>query len=355
MSLRDLILKADAIDLLRDNMKLQEIADKLGCTAADGSVEITAINSLDDAVNGEISFLTDKSYSSKLVATKASAAIVPKGTDSVEGVVLLYVDNVDEAVDILLQMFAPELEGPDFQHHPTAAVAPSAKLGKNVIVGPSAVIEKGVEIGDNTTIGAGSYIGQKVKIGSNCRIWPNVVVNHCCVIGDKVDINSNTSIGTDGFGYRMVDGKHKHIPHIGNVVIEDDVEIGANVCIDRAKFGSTVIGTGTKIDNLVQIAHNVKIGANSIIVSQVGIAGSCHIGSYVVLAGQVGMGDHAVVEDRVMVGPKSGIMQGQVVAAGSKVIGNPVQNFSDVMRQIAVIKKLPDMAKKVNKVLKQID
>ena len=336
-------------------MKLQDIANNLGCDVADGSIEITAINSLENASEGEITFLTDKSYSSKLATTSASAAIVPKDTDVSGDVAFLFVDNVDEAVEKLLLMFAPELYEPDFQHHPTAAIDPGARLGKNVVVGPSAVVDKGADIGDNTTIGSGCYIGQKVKVGSNCRIWPNVVINHSCIIGDNVDINANTTIGTDGFGYRTVDGVHKHIPHIGNVVIEDNVDIGANVCIDRAKFGSTFIGSGTKIDNLVQIAHNVQIGSNCIIVSQTGIAGSTRIGQYVVLAGKAAIADHAVIEDFAMVGPKAGVMQGQVIARGSKVLGNPAQNIGDEMRLMATLKKLPEMARKVNKVLKQID
>ena len=334
-------------------MKLKEIAEKLGVSISDGDIDIAAINSLDDAVVGEISFLTDKSYTSKLSDTKASAVVVPIDVEVASNTQLLIVDNVDDAVEKLLFMFAVELEEPDFQHHPTAAIASDAKLGKNVVVGPSAVIEKGVEIGDNTTIGAGSYIGQKVKIGSNCRIWPNVVVNHSCVIGDKVDINSNTTIGSEGFGYRMKDGKHRHIPHIGNVVIEDEVEIGSSVCIDRAKFGSTVIGAGTKIDNLIQIGHNVKIGPNCILIAQMGIAGSVKLGQYVIVSGQVAISDHAVVEDYAMIGPKAGVMQGQVIPSGSKMLGAPAQNYTDAMRQIAIIRKLPELVKKVNKLLKQ--
>ena len=336
-------------------MKLQIIADNLGSAVNDGSVEISAISSLDDAADGQISFLTNVSYASKLADTKASAVIVPKDTDINSAAQLLLVDDVDAAVDQLLLLFAPEQAEPDQPIHPSATISSDAVLGRNVVIGPSVVVDKGAVIGDNTVIEAGTYIGQKVKIGSNCRIWPNVVINNFSIIGDKVDINSNTTIGSEGFGYRVVNGKHKHIPHIGNVIIEDEVEIGANVCVDRAKFGSTIIGSGTKIDNLVQVAHNVKIGSNCIIIAQTGIAGSSKIGNFVIISGQVAISDHAVIEDFAMLGPRTGILQGQVVASGSKVMGIPAQNIKDEMRQIAVIKKLPEIHRKVNKLFKKME
>ncbi len=331
-------------------MLLSKIAEKIGISTDAGDLEITAVNSLDKAVEGEITFLTDISFSSKLSTTSASAVIVPADFSSVDiDAVLLPVDNIDDAMEKLLLLFAPQLPAPKILRHPNAVIDPNAILGDNVSVGPGAVIEQGVEIGVGTVIGAGCIIASNVKIGNNCLLWPNVVINHCCVLGNGVEIHANSTIGTMGFGYRTEDGQHKRIPHIGNVVIEDNVEIGANSCVDRAKIGSTVIGAGTKIDNLVQIAHNVQIGPNCIIVSQAGIAGSTELGKYVVLAGQAGLADHCIIEDFAQVGPRAATMKGQIVPSGAKVLGAPAQDANEVMRQIAMVKKLPELVRDFKK------
>jgi UDP-3-O-[3-hydroxymyristoyl] glucosamine N-acyltransferase len=198
-------------------------------------------------------------------------------------------------------------------------------------------------------------LGRDVEVGDNCHLWPNVVINYNCRIGNNVIIHANSTIGTDGFGYRLRDGRYRKVAHIGTVVIEDDVEIGANSCVDRAKIGQTVIGRGTKIDNLVMIAHNVKVGQNCIIVSQTGIAGSSELGNYVVLAGQSGVCDHVKIGDQVMLAAKSGISTGARIEAKARLAGMPAQDFVKFYRELSLIHKLPEMAKELKRITKQLN
>ena len=336
-------------------MLLSKIANELKLDISiENNLDITGVNSLDSANGGEISFLTDISYASKLAETAAGAVIVPLDFSGAESnSVLVPVDNVDQALEEVLLLFAPELPVPSVKRHPSAVIDPESDIAEDVVIGPGAVVESGVVVGSGSEIGAGCVIGPNVKIGTNCKLWPNVVINYNCQLGNNVEIHANSTIGTMGFGYRTDQGVHKRIPHIGNVVLEDNVEIGANTCVDRAKIGSTVIGSGTKVDNLVQIAHNVKVGPNCIIVSQAGIAGSAKLGKYVVLAGQVGVADHCVVEDFAQIGAKGGLFTGQKVESGAKVLGYPAQDMNEQLRQQASLKKLPEMARKFKKFLKE--
>lgn len=336
-------------------MLLSEIANKLGIDAdIQKDIDISSVNSLDSASGSEISFLTDISYASKLSETSAGAVIVPLDfTSANTASILIPVANVDQTLEKVLLLFAPELPVPKVRRHPGAFIDSGAEIADDVVVGPGAVIYSGVTIAAGTVIGAGCIIGPNVKIGSGCRLWPNVVINYNCRLGNNVEIHANSTIGTMGFGYRTDNGVHKRIPHIGNVVIEDDVELGANTCIDRAKIGSTVIGIGTKIDNLVQIAHNVQIGPHCIIAGQAGIAGSARLGKYVVLAGQVGVGDHCVIEDFVQVGAQSGVYSGQKIASGAKVLGHPARDIKDYLKQTAYLKKLPEMVQDFKKFIKE--
>lgn len=335
-------------------MLLSQIADKLGVSYEGTEAEITAINSLESAVVGEIAFLSDMSYISRLSTTSASAVLVPAELGVVDEcrAVLLPVKNVESSLNVLLSLFAPLLAPPRVNRHPSAVIDPEAILADDVIVGPGAVIERNAVIGRATTISAGCYIGQNVRVGDNCMLWPNVVINYNCILGNNVEIHGNTTIGTMGFGYRMEKGRHIRIEHVGNVLIEDNVEIGANTCIDRAKVGSTRVGSGTKIDNLVQIAHNVQIGQNCIIVGQAGIAGSSKLGNYVVLAGQVGIADHCEIGDKAQLGVRTGVFRGQHIPAGAVVLGTPAQDKGEELRQMAVIRKLPEIARDVKKLLK---
>ena len=226
-----------------------------------------------------------------------------------------------------------------------AATAPKARLGNNVSIGACAVIDDDVCIGDDSIIYGGCYIGHETKIGKNCLLYPNVSVRERIDIGNRVIIHSGAVIGSDGFGFSMVRGIQQKIPQIGIVQIEDDVEIGANVSIDRARFDKTLIGKGTKIDNLVQIAHNVVTGENCIIVSQTGISGSSELGANVVLAGQAGVIGHVKIGDNAVVAARSGVTKS--IPPGAKVWGFPTKPL-DVAKKIHVcVQRLPDMYKKI--------
>jgi UDP-3-O-[3-hydroxymyristoyl] glucosamine N-acyltransferase len=217
------------------------------------------------------------------------------------------------------------------------------------------VIESGVTVGAGTSLGVGVYLGEGVRVGANCVLHPRVTAYPGAQIGDRVILHSGVVVGSDGFGYVLAEGRHVKFPQLGKIIIEDDVEIGANTTLDRGSLGSTVIGQGTKIDNLVQIAHNVKIGRHCIIVSQTGISGSSEVGDYVVMAGQVGVGDHARIEDRVVVGGQAGVLPGKIVRSGSIVWGTPCRPMSEFKKTIARMARLDDLAEKVKALAKRMD
>ena len=210
-----------------------------------------------------------------------------------------------------------------------------------------------MEIGARTVIGGGCKIGRGTKIGADCRLDSNVVVYHDCTVGHHVVIQANSTIGAVGFGYAFIDGAHRLIPHHGGVIIEDFVEIGANTCVDRAKFGNTIIGAGTKIDNLVQVAHNVVIGKCCLIAAQVGVAGSCRIGDGVVLAGQVGLADNIEIGAGTMVGAQAGVMNN--VPPGEKLAWSPALNVHDAGRVVATVLRLPKLAQELKRLTAKVD
>ena len=232
--------------------------------------------------------------------------------------------------------------------HESAVIDKTAKIGRNVSIGANSVIDANAIIGDNSTIGACSYIGRDVSIGNGTVIHNNVTIMNMCKIGDFVIIYSGCVIGSDGFGYETVNGEHVKLPQIGNVVIEDNVHIGANTTIDRARFGRTIIGEGTKIDNLVQIGHNVKIGKGCLIASQVGISGSTVLGDYVVFGGQVGVAGHIKIADGVMAGGQSGIASN--CKNGEFMLGTPALPFNTMNKIFALRKRLPEIFKRVSNI-----
>jgi UDP-3-O-[3-hydroxymyristoyl] glucosamine N-acyltransferase len=222
-----------------------------------------------------------------------------------------------------------------------AAIDPTVKLGAGVAIGPFAVIENGAVIGDGTVIYSGCFIGANSKVGKNSILYPNVVIREEITVGDRAIIHSGTVLGSDGYGFATIEGKHQKIPQIGRVVVEDDVEIGANVTVDRATTGETRIGAGTKIDNLVHIAHNVRIGRDCLIVAQVGISGSTTIGNRVTLAGQVGVVGHVHIGDGAIITAQSGIMND--VAPGEVLFGSPARLHREAMKLQAIFGKLPEI------------
>lgn len=323
-------------------MRLGELAERLGCRLeGDGGLEISAVRGLEDAGPRDLSLVAHERYLARLPSSAAGAVILAEGWPPVDRPALR-TPNPVLAFARALTLFHPlPVATPGI--HPTAVVAPDARVAPDASVGPLTALGPGVRVGAGTILDAHVTVGAGVRIGAGCRIFPQVVLRDGVLLGDRVIVHSGTVIGADGFGFVRDGQRHVKIPQIGRVVIEDDVEIGANVAIDRATLGETRIGRGTKIDNLVHIAHNVRVGADTLILGQVGIAGSSHIGSRVTLAGQVGVVDHVEIGDDVIVGSQAGVTKD--IPAGSVVLGSPATAHGEFKRQVAAVARLPEMRK----------
>lgn len=317
-------------------------------------IQITALCSLENAHPGGICYVTNVDKPELLTTLKASAVFVPQQAKeqnlSFDGV-LLYAPNPEWAFILLMKYVDAQYAKFTPGIHPTAVISPNAKLGQNVSVGAYTVIEDGVTIADNTVIFPQCYIGKDVTIGKNCLLYPQVVIREQCILKDYVILQAGAKIGSDGFGFTFHEGRHQKIPQIGNVVLGNDVEIQSNTCIDRAKIASTVIGDNTKIDNLVQIGHNVTVGMSSICCAQVGVAGTTDIGNGVILAGQVGLAGHMKIGDRVQVGAQSGVIGS--IPAGQTYFGYPAMPQREAFKQQAILRKLPEMYKQFQKLQKE--
>ena len=343
-------------------MKLAELCKIVGATLetpAAGEIEITRARGIEDAGCGDISYVAgknDKSYGHAQSANpnfaEVSALIVPADFVIPEGVktAVARAENPSVAFVLASQKLAPAVPHPA-GIHPRAVVAESAKIGKNVAIGPNAVIEDAAEIGDNTVIHAGAVIGARAKIGADCVLYANVTVYYGCQIGTRCIIHSGAVIGADGFGYQWNGQEHLKVPQVGNVVIGDNVELGANVTVDRARFGSTVIGDGCKIDNLCHIAHNCQLGKGCVLAGAVGVSGSVKLGNGVVAGGQVGFADHIEVGDGARFFAKSGVMNN--IPAGALCGGQPAQEYKEGIREFHNIrnaaKNFKDLVKRVEK------
>ena len=325
-------------------IKLKDLAKKLeGELSGDGEILITGISGIREAKEGNITFISHQKYKPELENTKASAVIATREFKDLNKN-FIFVDNPYFAFSKILKYFH-EKEYKPRGIDPKAVVGNNAAIGKDVSIYPLAVIGDNVKIGDRVVIYSGVYIGDNSVIGDDSLIYPNVTVREDVIIGKRVILHSGVVIGSDGFGYATDKGKHHKIPQIGSVVIEDDVELGANVTVDRATLGKTIIKRGTKIDNLVQIAHNVMVGEDSIIVAQAGVSGSSEIGKHCVIGGQVGFVDHIKIGDNVMIGAQSGVMSD--VAPNQIILGSPAIPHKDWLRAQAVYQKLPEMRKKI--------
>ncbi len=333
---------------------LKKIASHInGSLVGDGNVKISGIASIKDAKEGEITFLTHPGYKKYLKDCRASAIIVGKDfpIETTQSLNVIATDNPSSAYISVFQLFTkPKNRKPGI--HKLSSLSKQAKIEKNVSIAPYVFVDKKSVIKSGSTIFPFVCIGENVTIGEGCTIYPHVTLYDNVTIGKNVIIHSGTVIGSDGFGYMWDGEKHAKIPQIGKVTIEDDVEIGANVTIDRAALGETTIKRGTKIDNLVQIAHNVSIGEHSVIVSQVGISGSVTIGKNVVLAGQTGVADHVTVGDNVMAGGRSGITGD--VPPNSIISGTPHMPHKEWLRQSIYLKKLPLLFEKMKKIEKTL-
>jgi UDP-3-O-[3-hydroxymyristoyl] glucosamine N-acyltransferase len=324
---------------------LQELAALSGGKlSGDAKQIVTGAASLVEAMPGEITFFSDPRYLLLLRKTRASAIFVPIDFSEKLDAAQIRVANPAKAFEQVALKFAPKPIAFAPGVHPTAVVDDTVKLGAHVSVQPYAVIEAGTTIGDRTVIGAGTYIGPECVIGAETIIYPNATIRERTIIGSRVVIHGGAVIGADGFGFEMVDGRFIKVPQLGIVQIDDDVDVGANTTIDRARFGRTWIQKGVKIDNLVQIAHNVVIGENTAIAAQVGIAGSVRIGKYVLVGGQAGFVGHVEIGDRTTVGAQSGV--GKSISGGAW-LQSPVVPLPDAKRQIAWLHRLGKLIDRV--------
>jgi UDP-3-O-[3-hydroxymyristoyl] glucosamine N-acyltransferase len=328
-----------------------EIAKHLnGEVIGDSSTLLTGFAPADRAKAGDLTFAENAEYLAQAEQSAASAIIVSGAGTSSKA--LIVVPNARIAFAKALALFFPE-PVPPAGIHPTAAVHPSAKVDASVHVGPYCVIGEGVRIGARSVLQGGNHVGAGSQLGEEVTLFPNVVLYPRTEIGNRVRIHSGTVIGSDGFGYVQDNGVHRKVPQIGNVIIKDDVEIGANVTIDRGALGPTIIGKGTKIDNLVQIAHNVVLGDGCLVISQVGIAGSTKVGNYAIFAGQVGVAGHLRIGNQVQVAAQSGVMNN--IPDGEKWLGSPAQPDRQTKRQMIAIQHLPDLLRRVTQLEKQLE
>jgi len=310
-------------------------------------MKVAGMAALDVAGPQDVSFLGNEKYHGQFVLTKAAAVIVPRGeTGGPAGTALIAVDNPSLAFSVVVRHFVAATSKMVPGIHPQAAVDPTAVLDPaRTCVHAGAVIMAGAIVGDGSEIGPNSVIGEHVVIGRDCHIMSNVTVRERCVLGERVILQPGVVIGADGYGYEFTGGRHVKIDQVGIVEIGADVEVGANTTIDRARFGKTLIGEGTKIDNLVQIGHNVTIGKHCLIVSLTGISGSTHIGNYVTIAGQVGIAGHVTIGDKSTLVARTGV---NVSLPGGEVYGgNPAAPFRENMKIRANVRRLPKLIERV--------
>ncbi|MBK8815726.1 MAG: UDP-3-O-(3-hydroxymyristoyl)glucosamine N-acyltransferase [Methylococcaceae bacterium] len=334
------------------SISLKELADL--CNAkiegGDPSEIITSAADVTSAQKGQVTQLTNAKYARYFKDSKASACFIAEGfkIDDIPATTALLICTDPE----MSFLKAVELLHPTKEYSnlisPQAVIDETAKLGKNVFIGPFAVIGQNAEVGDFSAILPGAYIGNDVKIGQNCRIHPYAVIYDNAVIGNHVIVHSGAIIGADGFGYKFRNNAHVKVPQVGNVIIEDNVEIGANTCIDRGALGSTTIGLGSKIDNLVQIGHNNKIGNHVIMCGLTGVSGSCHIGDYAILAGSSGIADHVNIGQGAVVMARSGVAGN--IEAGAHVFGSPAKDKKTAYKEQIALSKLPELIKKIKEI-----
>ena len=336
---------------------LGEISALLGCPPPnEPQRRVTGLATLAEAGPDELSFIGSEQFARQYAETRAAGVIVNKKLKlppSPPQRAALVVDDADLAVAKVLELFAPPIARPPAGVDPAARVAASASIAPGVAIGPGVFVGERARIGARTALHPGVYVGDDSAVGEDCQLFPNVVVRERVTIGSRVVIHAGSVLGSDGFGYRWDGTKHAKIPQIGTIIVEDDVEIGSCVCVDRAKFSTTRIGRGTKIDNLVQVAHNVQIGPHCIIVGQVGLAGSAVLGAGVVLGGQVAVRDHITIGDGAMVAATSAVAED--VAPKAVVSGTPALPHRQSLREQAALRRLPDLVVQVRKLQEEIE
>jgi UDP-3-O-[3-hydroxymyristoyl] glucosamine N-acyltransferase len=323
-----------------------------GRLIGDGGVLIRGAAPLGDAGPGDITLIDGAERSPLLRSSRAAAAVAPR-TVSPNGVPVIQVDDVHHAFAVIVGRFRPTRHVPQVGISPYAVISPTAKVGRDVDIHALATVGDDVEIGDGTTVHSGVHILAGSKIGPDVTIYPNAVLYENTIVGPRCVIHAGAVLGAYGFGYSCEEGRHQLSPQLGNVVLEADIEVGAGTTIDRGTYGPTVIGEGTKIDNLVMVAHNCRIGRHNMLCAQVGIAGSTTTGDYVVMAGQAGVRDHMRVGNRAVLGAKAGVMND--VPDGARVVGIPATPEREQMVKQAVLSRLPEMRQQLKRLQRQID
>ena len=340
-------------------MTLQELAEfcvsvGIPCEVdGDASTTVATVATLEEAGEGQLSFLSNPKYESQLVTTCASAVLVKPDVIPTRKLNLLRTPDPYAAVTAAIVKLHGYREHPQWGFSDRASVADSATIGKNANIAAGVHIDADVHVGDNATIYPGVYIARGTRIGHDVTLFPNVVIYEQCILGDRVTIHAGSIIGEDGLGYAPVNEKWVKIPQIGNVVIGNDVEIGANCTIDRATLGSTTIGSGTKFSNLIAIGHGTKINEDCLFVAQVGLAGSVNVGRHVTIAGQAGVVGHITIGDNATVGAKAGVSNS--VEAGMTVLGQPAVPINDCKRQVAVVMQLPKLKNEIKRIRRDLD
>ena len=333
----------------------QQIASFInGEVIGNKDAEVYTFAKIEEGTPGAISFLANPKYTEYIYTTNSSVVLVNKDFEAKGEIkaTLIKVDNAYESLAKLMTMY--EASKPKKQGISSlASLSPTAKVGENCYIAPFAVIGDGCEIGDGCFIHDGVSVGDGAKIGNNCILYAHVTVYHDCRIGNNCILHSGSVIGADGFGFAPTADGYNKIPQTGIVVIEDNVEIGANTCIDRATMGSTIIHQGVKLDNLIQIAHNDEIGSHTVMAAQAAVAGSTKIGEWCVMGGQAGISGHCTIGDRTMVGPQCGTIGSR--KGGEQLLGSPAMEAKEYMRISAYMRRLPELDKKVKELMKEIE
>jgi len=325
-----------------------------GEIVGDENATVHTFAKIEEGIPGAISFLSNPKYTSYIYNTQASIVLVNKDFSPEQEIkaTLIKVDNAYESLAKLLNLYEqskPKKEGID----PLASIASSAQIGKQVYIGPFVCIGEGAVIGDNTQIYPHTYVGDNAQIGNNCLLYSSVNIYHDCRVGDRCILHSGVVIGADGFGFAPTPEGYEKISQIGIVILEEDVEIGANTCVDRATMGATIVHKGVKLDNLIQIAHNDEVGANTVMAAQVGIAGSTKIGEWCMIGGQAGIAGHSHIGNKVNIGAQSGIPGN--IKDGSQLIGTPPMELKPYFKAAYIHRQLPEMYTEVNALRKELN
>ncbi len=333
----------------------KQIAEYIqGVIEGDENATVHTFAKIEEGIPGAISFLSNPKYTHYIYDTQSSIVLVNKDFAPEKEVkaTLIRVDNAYESLAKLLNLYEmskPKKTGVD----PLAYIAPTAKIGQNVYIAPFACVADGAEVGDNTVLHPHATVGTSAKVGSDCILYPHATVYHDCRVGNHCILHAGSVIGADGFGFAPSPEGYEKIPQIGIVILEDNVEVGANTCIDRATMGATIIRKGVKLDNLIQIAHNVEVGSHTVMASQVGIAGSTKVGEWCMFGGQTGLAGHIKIGNKVNLGAQSGVPGS--IKDGQSLIGTPPMELKAYFKSSAVFRKLPDMYHELNSLKKEIE